>query len=1188
MITTSFNSGAGQIELNIITAHESVATASQIGQLRYAFDQTPDTLSIDRVQALYTYMNVDLLQYDDGGNDLWDILLAEVESATVRSELSVVLPDGAFEFIFRIRKPDISLNERAGIVSIRLTPFINDSVSVQEVFNGISNKKQFRTTRGGVAPNFPQNPLSKFFPSVGVKEFIIEGLNKFFDNGFGNEFSSSKTDLGDDYTEFVYDDLVVGKKGFAMVEATVENGLDPAPFDEDTQIQGAGSIVVEDVTDFEFEGREPIDYQLVATGAGLSVLRRGDRVFFTGGSVIGVQVDLVRTIAGVVTAFISATEPTMPVNRGESVTISNWSYVRGLDPATLRVVDVLKDLAGIEGSIFGTGFSKNFYIHRLATDSPTRTLNYNEVIDFKPFNFDLSLGKSFVGQLSDFRQFNTEFFGQWPLNGENSGVPNLSPGRSNTNGNFGASKGIEIELASAYPLLNKGLVSSSEVNGVGIRGSDTNLEAVLTRNGLKSYFQSLNASADSIAVEFTVIGSQRVLPYELFQFDSRAPEKYRNKQFRITEVSYDFVRDTCKVKGYQISSVTTPVVDDPSPRVPPPRTPPPFSGDPIGILNRGIDDEDVDSISVEMFQSTRTGGSLLILNSLEREQGYFQDNEAGQYEVTLNNADVPDPDEAQFVGVNMLNRGQGDSFTQISIRTTSAITLTAGQSITIRNISGQFQALTVAQTVTTIASNPSNEPGTNSIVLVEPAIAQNFYQGTFSYVHLAGYTPREARFLFPVGVSEVPIQEGRINAPRGSFVYGSSPYNQEDQIVTKQAVTSLNVALTNVAGGLNAAASAITKLNTTVSNINGVVTAQSFALTEIKSNISNIDGQISAQSTALTLLNTRVVVAEGYIISNASAITAIQSNIDGIEGEISGQATAISSLQTNVSLIDGVLNSTAERVDTIEANITTIDGSITAISSDVSNVSVELDTATGEITKIQAKRALVVNAGGTVGEISLTADGLTGFSEIGLKASQVTIQNIFFDEAGAVYSNNFITSGGTVSSGIIDPDGATEGWAFDRVGKLYADQGIFRNGTYNGGTQTNITYTEPVIIFPRLSISRATGSTIEVLAVDAMSLVEITVTGGGAETVEVRGINPILVGGSRIQTRIILMNNIDASATSEVIIKNNSSAASAVNRIRTPNGGDFSLQRGQSVEMFYRSNNDTNDRWIIIGTNRIF
>jgi hypothetical protein len=93
-------------------------------------------------------------------------------------------------------------------------------------------------------------------------------------------------------------------------------------------------------------------------------------------------------------------------------------------------------------------------------------------------------------------------------------------------------------------------------------GRDNSLELSLATAGLQSYFQALNNANGGIMIEFSVMGATSIKPWNSVQFDSRAPERYRDKQFRITAISYDLVNDIANIKAYQISSITTSVIAD--------------------------------------------------------------------------------------------------------------------------------------------------------------------------------------------------------------------------------------------------------------------------------------------------------------------------------------------------------------------------------------------------------------------------------------------------------------------------------------------------------------------------------------------------------------------------------------------------------------------------------------------------
>lgn len=1194
MITTSFNSGAGQIELNILSNHTSVATISQIGQLRYSFDQTPDTLSIDRVQALYTYINIDLLQYDDGGNDLWEVLISETNSATIQVTLDVVLPDGAFGFLFKIRKPDISLNERSGIVTLRLTPFTNFNTNMGTLFDsmysGSVDSRNFRTSftsESGVETSYR-------YKCVSPKDFIDYALTNVFGNGYDNIIKPSLVDLDSTFSNVTYDEFQSGKNQFVMVDVRTENPPDgtdsvaPATSEDDTEL-GVGQIGSLGLASLTFNITIPAGNNVLVG----DIIYMGDDSLVAGGRKLGVVVE-----------YSPGIFPTYGILQDEDdrfgLPFGSYPFkiARAIRPETKLVVDSLKDLAGIEGSVFGTGFSKNFFINRLREEGQGEdlvTINYNEAIEFRPFNFDLSLGKSNVDQLAEYTQLTAQLFGQWqrvlvenvtetnPQIG--SGVPNLGSFSSITKGSGGASKGIDIKLAPAYPHLNKGR-TGQEVQGRNLINTRS-LESALTRNGLKSYFQSLNSSKDSIAVEFTVIGSQRVLPYELFQFDSRAPEKYRNKQFRITEVSYDLVNDTCKLKGYQISSVTTPTVDDPRPRIAPPRVPPSYTADPIGVLLRGVDDADVDTLRINFYTSINTGSSIMVLNDLEREQGYFREPDAGQYEVNTAKGDVADTTQGSFIGKSFFNiSGNGNTYLEISVVAQAVITLTAGDSLVLHNLAGQTETVVVRTTTVTTIGGESKIP-INSVVL------NNFYQAELSFVATPSYTTEKVVTTFPTGGSEIPLDgTSRINAPTGSFVYLTSTYEGTGERITKAFTQELNVRLIDTDLGLVATQNSLLTLTSNVSNIDGVVTAQGSFLVSLNSTVSDLDGVVVGQSTAITGLNTRVTAGEGYLISNASAITEIESRIDDPTTGLSASATAIDILKTNVSSIDGTLTATAERIDVIEVNVTTAEGSITAISSDVSNVSIEVDEVTGKVSNISAKRAIVVGAGNKLARIDLSAndgDGSTGSTVIDISADQVKINQITFDEAGAMYSNNFVTTGapttnGVITDGVVTREGV-DGWAFDRAGKLYADEPFFRNGDYNGGTQVNMTYTDPIIVFPARNDFVAAGGSINALSIDALEVIKIQISvGDGSASANLNGIVPITISGNRVGTKVTIVNSNSSVKPSQLVIVNQSGSATDVNRINATSNADFSLAHGDSAELFY----DTSiSRWIIIGSSRV-
>jgi hypothetical protein len=139
-----------------------------------------------------------------------------------------------------------------------------------------------------------------------------------------------------------------------------------------------------------------------------------------------------------------------------------------------------------------------------------------------------------------------------------------------TNGNIGnprASKELRIELAPAYPLLSKG-EGSVNINFIGQKVltadgngvlADTSLESALTANGLRNYLRALSSVDADFIIDFEIKGAFSLKPYETFQFTG-APERYQGKTYRVSEIKYNLLTDTVKVKGYKINEFTPNII----------------------------------------------------------------------------------------------------------------------------------------------------------------------------------------------------------------------------------------------------------------------------------------------------------------------------------------------------------------------------------------------------------------------------------------------------------------------------------------------------------------------------------------------------------------------------------------------------------------------------------------------------
>jgi hypothetical protein len=569
MITSTFDTKSGKILLEIDVASTISAQILSMGSLSYDFDQTPESVSIDRVQALYSQVSFSLMQYGDTGEDLWDELVDEATSADIPCKITLRTWEGEdYEFLMKLRLADISMNERSRNVSIVLIPNVDLGVTVREIFDNIHSSKKKNFTRRRKDPTGQETSKTYSNKATGVLDWIEVALNKIFNNTYDNDTKPSSTRFTDgEYTAKIYDnvenvDPAIGTKSLIMLDVTSED-FDPSE-DGFLTINGNGKIT--------------------SPGGGLAFPNPlvNTTINITGASFVG-QVQLNDRIIinyglGYGESFritnITANTLSIQTNFAPQYNDAEWSIARPINADNQPAVKILKDLVGIEGSVFGTGFTKNFYFNRLdRTEANTVTLDYDMVLDFKPKPFYLSLGTSIVAQRADGTRGNVapeggaDKFGSWSLGNLDTRIPNLRDYTSITPGNSNASKELKIELAPAYPLLNKGQSITDGFDGDYTNGgidaqTDTTLESILTANGIRSFFQALNKAEGGISIEFSIMGATMIFPWQTIQFDTRAPEKYRNRQFRPTSLKYNFVNDTVTVTAYQIDNVETPIYSD--------------------------------------------------------------------------------------------------------------------------------------------------------------------------------------------------------------------------------------------------------------------------------------------------------------------------------------------------------------------------------------------------------------------------------------------------------------------------------------------------------------------------------------------------------------------------------------------------------------------------------------------------
>jgi hypothetical protein len=564
MITGNFDASVGSITLQIDDGGAtSTMQITDLGSLNYNFDQTPESVTVDRVQALYNFINVTILYQDEYGFDLWERLIdSTISLEKIPCKLTINTWDAeSYEFNFKLRIGDLSVSEKSGTIQLKLNPNFDQDVDIETVFDIVaSDANKVRKFKRESVTGTTTQVIE--YDAIGVKDFIDVALNEVFDNNYANTVKPSLSGLSSDYTTELYDTIQTSGEKKQLLIVDMPGNTFPASEGRVKIVTGTGTITV---VSPEFSS---ITYEIYGTGTNfLGQVDIGDRLFVTSNRKFDSQI--IKSVGADVLTF----DLDYIGNRGESpqpedfgIVDEPFSIIKQISVMEQPALKALKDLAGIEGSVFGSGFSENFYFNRLRGDAGEDiSIDYEtQVVDINPKPYYLSLGTSLVSQRADYRRVGEKQFGVYPstIDVQNRGLPNLTDRGSIARGNENATKELKIELAPAYPMLNKGIRENDGTFNGDIILQDTQLESALTANGLSSYFQALNSISGNIYIEVTLLGAFTIKPYNTISFGSDAPERYANKTFRPTTISYDLKNDTVTIKAYQINTIFNQALTD--------------------------------------------------------------------------------------------------------------------------------------------------------------------------------------------------------------------------------------------------------------------------------------------------------------------------------------------------------------------------------------------------------------------------------------------------------------------------------------------------------------------------------------------------------------------------------------------------------------------------------------------------
>jgi hypothetical protein len=205
-------------------------------------------------------------------------------------------------------------------------------------------------------------------------------------------------------------------------------------------------------------------------------------------------------------------------------------------------------MSAMEGAVFGSAFSINFYVNRLRTDDNV-TLTNNDISDIR------SVFGS--GQVNATNTLITPY-----QSGDSAFKTTFVPTGAQVAGNPIGDQFVGINLVAHSPQFCAGILDFDATNSPPqyINCTESQLNTLVSTNvqgiataGATAYSYAFDASfIIPTRVETTILGVDKLKPYQALKFDDSTPSEYQGKHYRPTSVEYDFKQDTIKVTAYKI------------------------------------------------------------------------------------------------------------------------------------------------------------------------------------------------------------------------------------------------------------------------------------------------------------------------------------------------------------------------------------------------------------------------------------------------------------------------------------------------------------------------------------------------------------------------------------------------------------------------------------------------------------
>jgi len=241
----------------------------------------------------------------------------------------------------------------------------------------------------------------------------------------------------------------------------------------------------------------------------------------------------------------------------------------GLDARKVSTVSLLKKMAGMDGAVFGTAFSNNFYTHRTINTSNV-TLSVDEVEELS-FAEDPRSTFSVSARVTNAYPITVSPLGEqpvltnsgntramWPFGSQNINV-SISADALGNDGVLSTSRKPFIYIGVATGLTNINSNLSDLIAYPAFGNAQTFTENIMTQSTqeMASAFGALFDNTGNITIplriEATVQNVQKFQPYQVIKFDSSLPARYQNKHFRPSSIEYDLKADKIRVSAYEIA-----------------------------------------------------------------------------------------------------------------------------------------------------------------------------------------------------------------------------------------------------------------------------------------------------------------------------------------------------------------------------------------------------------------------------------------------------------------------------------------------------------------------------------------------------------------------------------------------------------------------------------------------------------